>query len=215
VSSVEPPPAPPRDLPDLLRRAHTLAGRTVGELAGMQGVDVPEDPRRAKGLVGRLVERALGAPGDARAGPDLATLGVEIKTIPLDLQGRPRESTFVCHLPLRTIATLDWDASPVRHKLQRVLWVPVEHDPDRPLAQRRIGAPVLWSPSEAEHRLLAADWEEIAGRIGAGDVEAVTAHDGVVLQVRPKGRSSLEAGRGFYLRARFTADVLRRARQRP
>lgn len=202
---------PPGDLQELTDRARSLSGHTVGELARLLHVAVPEAPRRAKGLVGRLVERALGAPGDAREGPDLPTLGVEIKTLPSDVQGRPRESTFVCRVPLRAIATLDWETSPVRRKLQRVLWMPVEHDPTVPLVRRRLGTAVLWWPNAQEEATLAADWEELAGRLGAQDVEAVTAHDGVALQVRPKGRSSREAGRGFYLRAAFTARVLHRA----
>ena len=44
----------------------------------------------------------------------------------------------------------------MRHKLSRVLWVPVEGARHIPLAERRVGSPLLWSPSEEEERLLRA-----------------------------------------------------------
>jgi DNA mismatch repair protein MutH len=197
---------------ELLRRSHALAGQTVGHLAGLAGVPLPAELHRAKGLVGRLVEGALGAGAGSRPGPDLPNLGVEIKTVPVDRRGRPRESTFVCHLPLRAIATLDWEDSPVRAKLRRVLWVPIEHDGAVPLAHRRVGTAVLWAPNPQDLATLVADWEELAGRIGAhDDVQAITAHVGTALQVRPKGNSAREGRHAFYLRPWFTGAILLRA----
>jgi DNA mismatch repair protein MutH len=80
----------------------------------------------------------------------------------------------------------------------------------------------LWSPSGDDRADLECDWDEIAGRIGRGDVELLTGHVGRFLQVRPKARNAksrrrgvdrdgayLETlPRGFYLRARFTARLL-------
>jgi DNA mismatch repair protein MutH len=204
-------PPPPQTEDELWARARALGGRTLGDVAVTLGVELPADLRRAKGLVGQLIERGLGAQGGSGAGPDLPALGVEIKTLPTNREGQPRESTFVCHLPLRTIADVDWEQSHVRAKLQRVLFVPVEHDRALPLASRRVGTPVLWSPSVEEAMLLQSDWEELAGRLGAHGPEAVTAHMGRALQVRPKGRTASEGRRAFYLRTWFTRSILERA----
>lgn len=225
TAALAPADAPPADETELSSRARALSGRTVGELGAALGVDVPADQRRAKGLVGTLVERMLGADAGTRAGPDFEALGVELKTLPVDASGRPRESTYVCSIPLGEVSELEWDGSPVRRKLARVLWVPVEADPGRPLAERRLGAPWLWSPRAEQEAALRADWDELAGLIGAGYVEAVTGHLGRVMQVRPKAadsharRRAPEAGgawvltvpRGFYLRAGFTTTILRAA----
>jgi DNA mismatch repair protein MutH len=206
-----------------MERARLLAGRTVGDLAECFGVSVPTQPGRAKGLVGALVERALGASARSAAQPDFPELGVELKTIPLDALGRPRESTFVCTARLRDVADTPWEASPVARKLARVMFVPIEADPALALGARRIGAARLWSPSVAEGRALRADWEELASVIGRGDVEQLTAHLGQHLQIRPKaahgrvlGRGVDERGaplrtlpRGFYLRASFTATIFK------
>ena len=215
-------PLRPQSEAELVARARALSGRRVGELASELGLPCPPDLRRAKGFVGGLVERALGADAGPRALPDFSLLGVELKTLPGDARGRPVESTFVCTIPLTEVANLEWEASPVWRKLRRVLWVVVEGQRSLPPAQRRIGEPLLWSPSPAQERALRFDWEELAGLIGRGDVERITGHLGNCLQVRPKAATSRSRRRGtdrdgaffdampkgFYLRATFTATLL-------
>lgn len=200
-----------------------MSGRTLGEVAARFGLSAPADLRRAKGFVGQLVERALGATARSRAEPDFQALGVELKTIPVRADGTPCESTFVCTIDLAGIESVDWDESLVKRKLARVLWVPVEGDRSIPVAARRIGTPVLWSPSEEEAAALRFDWEELSALIGKGDIEAVTGHLGRFLQVRPKAADSRSRRRGFdrdgvpmatlprgfYLRAAFTARIIR------
>jgi DNA mismatch repair protein MutH len=51
---------------------------------------------------------------------DFAALGVELKTIPIDSQGKPLETTFVCVAPLTGNTGVTWETSHVRHKLKRV-----------------------------------------------------------------------------------------------
>ncbi|MGE0858736.1 MAG: MutH/Sau3AI family endonuclease, partial [Gammaproteobacteria bacterium] len=115
-----------------------------------------------------------------------------------------------------------WPTSTVRRKLARVQWLPIEADPRVPLAERRIGAPRLWSPSAREEAVLRADWEEHMDLLATGRFDEVDARLGVYLQVRPKaanGRALALAGdvdgapsatlpRGFYLRPRFTRELL-------
>jgi DNA mismatch repair protein MutH len=214
---------PPGSESELLSRARRLAGRRLGALAEELGLACPPDLRRAKGFAGGLVERALGADAASRALPDFMALGVELKTLPVDSRGRPVESTFVCTIPLTEIADLEWESSPVWRKLRRVLWVPIDGDRRIPPSARRVGEPLLWSPSSDEAAELRADWDELAGMIGRGDVESITGHLGRWLQVRPKAADSRARRRGtdrdgatfqvlprgFYLRAQFTARVLR------
>jgi DNA mismatch repair protein MutH len=216
-------PEAPSSESELLGRARAISGRTLAELASTAGIEVPVDLRRAKGFVGQLVERALGATSSSRAGPDFQALGIELKTLPLDASGRPVESTFVCTIPLARVGDLEWEDSPVRAKLRRVLFVPVEGERERAVALRRIGEPFLWSPNSEEEAELKFDWDELSGRIGRGDVESITGHLGRWLQVRPKAADSRARRlardadgvafsalpRGFYLRATFTERVVR------
>ncbi len=216
---------PPRHEAELMVRAEALRGHTLGELAAALGRSDEEAPMlRRKGRAGDLVERALGASAGSAAEPDFPSLGIELKTIPVDGEGRVRESTFVCTIALGRIADDTWATSWVRRKLSCVLWVPVEADDGRPLGARRIGRALLWRPTAEEEAELRADFDEIVGRIGVGAVGDLTAHVGRHLQVRPKaahGRARTAATgpdgepldvtpRGFYLRPSFTTAVLAR-----
>lgn len=217
----------PRSEGELLERARELGGYTLGELGEALGVAVPESAARAKGLAGRLLEKMLGATAASRAEPDFVGLGIELKTIPLDATGKPKESTFVCSISLSAMADTDWERSTVWKKLQKVLFVPVEAASKTPLRDRRVGRALMWTPNADEQRRLRADWERLASMIAAGDVEQITGHLGDVLQVRPKaasGRSLRRAPdeegavqwtmpRGFYLRPSFTENVLARLRR--
>lgn len=209
---------------ELLERARSIAGCTLAELAGSLGLPLPGDPRRAKGWAGQLVETALGAPSAGEPGPDFPGLGIELKTIPVTPAGRPRESTWVCIAPMEDVTGLAWERSLVRAKLARVLWVPTVDGAEGDFRARRIGAPLVWSPSPEEESVLRADWEEFMEAIALGRIQAVTARQGTALQLRPKAANARERNwttdedggrtlanpRGFYLRASFTGRLIAR-----
>jgi DNA mismatch repair protein MutH len=214
----------PTDVHELLERAGRLAGVTLGELALDAGEEAPPDLSRHKGWVGTLIERALGASAGSRALPDFPELSIELKTLPVDQCGRSLESTFVCTIELSQIADSEWEVSRLKKKLDAVLWVPVEGMRSCLVSERRIGTPFLWKPNEEELALLRNDWEQLCLLIAQGRTEEITGHLGEVLQVRPKAargssrrRTTDDEGalydeqpKGFYLRARFTSQIVAR-----
>ncbi|WP_165462834.1 DNA mismatch repair endonuclease MutH [Atlantibacter sp.] len=224
MSSLRPLSASPENESQLLAQAQALAGLTLSELAALAAIPIPDDLRRDKGWTGVLLERWLGATAGSKPEQDFASLGVELKTIPVDRYGRPLETTFVCVAPLTGNSGVVWETSHVRHKLKRVLWIPVEGERTLPLANRRVGSPLLWSPSSEEEEQLRRDWEELMDLIVLGQVERITARHGEVLQLRPKAANSkalteaigthgepiLTLPRGFYLKKNFTAALLAR-----
>ena len=209
-----------------MARAWALRGWSVEALATRMGVDVGGARASTKGKVGELVERALGATGGSNATWDFPALRVELKTIPVDERGVPRESTFVCAVSLLDAGRAEWKTSWVRAKLTRVVWVPIRVLGD---GSRRIGEALLWSPTGEQDGVLGGDFDEIVGRIGAGHVEGVSARVGRWLQLRPKaahgrvrtlapgwdGDAIATVPRGLYLRARFTGAILRDAAALP
>lgn len=213
--------SPPASVTELTQRAAELGGMTLAQLAARLAVPVPTNQVRHKGWIGGLLERALGAHSGSRPEPDFAHLGVELKTLPINARGRPRESTYIC------VAALDgraqsWDLSLVRKKLACVLWVPVEAGPSLPLPQRRIGTPFLWRPTPAQELQLRKDWEEIMEAVAVGQLSQISARQGRWLQLRPKaadarahtpafdddGSPGPTLPRGFYLRSLFTAQLI-------
>ena len=214
--------SPPTSEEELLNRARQLAGLTLADLANKFNQAIPKDTRHAKGWIGQLVETTLGATASSLAEPDFQLIGIELKTLPLTSSGKPKESTYVCTVPLNNLNEHNWETSWIKRKLQRVLWLPLEADKNIPLASRHIGNAILWSPSEEEVSQLQQDWEELMELVCLGKLEQITSHMGRYLQIRPKGANAKsltttldEEGnsvqtlpRGFYLRPEFTQHII-------
>ncbi|HHF5653164.1 TPA: DNA mismatch repair endonuclease MutH [Haemophilus influenzae] len=212
----------PQTLEQLLSQAQSIAGLTFGELADELHIPVPIDLKRDKGWVGMLLERALGATAGSKAEQDFSHLGVELKTLPINAEGYPLETTFVSLAPLVQNSGIKWENSHVRHKLSCVLWIPIEGSRHIPLRERHIGAPIFWKPTAEQERQLKQDWEELMDLIVLGKLEQITARIGEVMQLRPKGANSRAVTKGigkngeiidtlplgFYLRKEFTAQIL-------
>ena len=212
----------PKTTEELLSRAQAIAGLSFGELATQLGIPVPPDLKRDKGWVGMLLERALRATAGSKAEQDFSHLGVELKTLPINAEGYPLETTFVSLAPLVQNSGVKWENSHVRHKLSCVLWMPIEGSRHILLRERHIGAPILWKPTADQERQLKQDWEELMDLIVLGKLDQITARIGEVMQLRPKGANSRSITKGigrngevietlplgFYLRKAFTAGIL-------
>ena len=212
----------PQTLEQLLSQAQSIAGLTFGELADELHIPVPPDLKRDKGWVGMLLECALGATAGSKAEQDFSHLGVELKTLPINAEGYPLETTFVSLAPLVQNSGVKWENSHVRHKLSCVLWMPIEGSRHIPLRERHIGTPILWKPTVEQERQLKQDWEELMDLIVLGKLDQITARIGEVMQLRPKGANSRSITKGigrngevietlplgFYLRKAFTAGIL-------
>ncbi|HHF6854925.1 TPA: DNA mismatch repair endonuclease MutH [Haemophilus influenzae] len=212
----------PQTLEQLLSQAQSIAGLTFGELADELHIPVPIDLKRDKGWGGMLLERALGATAGSKAEQDFSHLGVELKTLPINAEGYPLETTFVSLAPLVQNSGVKWENSHVRHKLSCVLWMPIEGSRHIPLRERHIGAPIFWKPTAEQERQLKQDWEELMDLIVLGKLDQITARIGEVMQLRPKGANSRAVTKGigkngeiidtlplgFYLRKEFTAQIL-------
>ena len=213
---------PPATEEELMHRALNLQGRSLADVAREQAFQVPPDLRGHKGWVGHLIEAALGTSAGSRGEPDFPHLGIELKTMPVDAQGVPMESTWVCIAPLDGSLARTWEQSRVRHKLAAVLWVPVQGSRDLLVPHRRVGTPFLWRPTPDQEALIQEDWEFHAEVIGLGELWQLDARKGEVLQIRPKGARGTDrvwttddegervadTPRGFYLRRSFTRTLI-------
>jgi DNA mismatch repair protein MutH len=190
------------------------------------GLPVPAGRLRTKGWSGQVIERELGAGDGGALGPDFAELGVELKTVPVQRDLLPVESTAVCHIDPVAIAGESWATSYVRKKLAQVLFIAleVERRQAASVGDRRVVAVRLWSPSPEEEGLLRADFGLfVRDYFRCGRASEITGHLGRVLQVRPKARRAsdlrdafgadgkpIRIGRcGFYLRPTFVGCILR------
>ncbi len=222
---IQPPLSSPSSVDELMRRAKDLAGLSLGDLARGANIEIPQNFKTQKGWSGQLIERCLGASAGSKPAQDFPELGIELKTLPLSYDFKPLETTYVCYAPLTNNTGVNWTNSNVRNKLQRVLWLPIQGEREIPPAERTIGSPILWCPTEHESLQLQTDWEELMDMISLGQVERIDASVGSVLQLRPKaangsvvtdaigenGQAIKTRPRGFYLRKNFTQQILTRA----
>ena len=213
---------PPKSTSELLMRCENIAGCSLEELAALANIPLAKDLRSNKGWVGQLIEWHLGATAGSKPEQDFKHLGIELKTIPIDQQGKVLETTFVCSAPILNTRQLTWENSNVCNKLSSVLWVPVQGERHIPLGDRIIGNSFLWSANPQQAALLAADWNELMEKVALGQIESITARDGQVMQLRPKaanGRCLTDAfgedgslikvrPRGFYLKKNLTQSII-------
>lgn len=219
---MQPPNLPPQTEKELLQRVAEIAGFTLGELAEMAGIAVPNDFRKHKGWSGQLLELWLGATAGSKPQQDFVNLGIELKSLPITTQGKVLETTYVCYAHLMGIQGQTWENCNVKNKLQQVLWLPIVGERQIPPFARVVGTGFLWSPSETENQQLKTDWEEHMDCITLGGISALKASQGEVLQIRPKaadgsqlteavgesGKKIKTRPRGFYLRKQFTQHLL-------
>lgn len=215
----------PQSESELIQRAHDLAGLTLGEIARAANIKVPHNFKRDKGWTGQLLEWVLGASAGSKSEQDFANLGIELKTIPIDLTGMPLETTYVCFAHLTQIAGIEWATCSVRNKLNKVLWIPIDGRREIAPANRIVATPFLWSLNSQQEQWLKQDWEELMELIALGQIEQITARHGQYLQLRPKaanGKALTDAigvngeiiqtrPRGFYLRKQFTHHLIEQA----
>ncbi len=212
---------PPQSEQELLDRCRIIAGKTIFELAHPFNQKIPTTLHQAKGWVGTLIEWHLGADSTNKSQPDFSYLGIELKTLPLDADYRPQESTYVCTAPLEPSLEI-WRTSRVYKKLAHVLWVPIEASSQIPIPERRIGTPLLWRPCPKTEAILKQDWEELTEILQLGQIAKLSAKQGFYLQIRPKaahsriltstlneqGEAILTGPKGFYLRTLLTKNIL-------
>ncbi len=216
-------PSAPTTLAELEHRVDLIAGLSLGEIAQQLAVQVPDNYLLEKGWGGQLIEAFLGATAGNLPEPDFQHIGVELKTIPIDENGKPLETTFVCVAPLTGETGVTWQTSTVYKKLKHVLWVPIVSPKQQPIVNRQVAMPFLWQPNVEQEALLQQDWQELTDLIVFGHHDKINATLGQALQLRPKaadsrvrtqafdtsGKLTSAPPKGFYLRTSFTNQILK------
>lgn len=214
----------------ILNKAKSLRGYTLGDLGQYLKIQLPKEQHNllyTKGITGQIIEILLGACANSKPLPDFPELGLEIKTLPIDLFGHPLETTYVCTAPLLPKYTLeqnllktysfDFKSTVVYKKLRKVLWIPILVNNNI----RTIANPFIWQPNHDEIMLIERDWLELTEMLYLGNLDKVNSHFGEVLQIRPKAANAaaLTTGldqsgeqidtlpRGYYLRTTFTKQI--------
>lgn len=204
---------------NLIKHLEKIAGYTLLELIKKLKVSIN---LKNKGWIGILLEKFLGIHIHNKPEQDFSKIGIELKTIPIDIFGRVLEDTFVNTISLTKNNCLEWKNSYVCKKLSRVLWIPIEKN-NISIFKNRIGKPLIWSPNIQEKKKLKRDWEDLMDMIALGKINSINNQHGDILYLRIKGNKNKltnainEYGeiikilpRAFYLRKKFTTFLFKK-----
>lgn len=222
AGQVCPSPAP-KTLGQLLAYCQAIAGKTVAQVAQKHAVELIDNLQFNRGWLGNLIELALGAQAGSKPTQDFIELGVELKTLAITPTGGAKSDVFVSSLPTNSYMMQAWETSHVFYKLKKILFVPVESNPEVPLGQRRIGKAFFWSPNAQELEQMRQDWELIMQILTQHDYNALKSNVGKLLCVRVKALNSKQnvASKdldgfnlnlpplSFYLRRSFLNEILK------
>lgn len=213
---------PPQNFDELIANLNFIVGKSLTELAEFAKISVPIDTLHGKGFTGELIEKCLGASAANQSIPDFPELGLELKSIPVDDNLCPLESTFLCYAPLTGIRHYSFESSPLYSKITRVLFVLIRASRELDFSQRVVLGYFFYTPSEDELNTVRNDFNELYELVKTGNVEKINARIGQIIQMRPKGASGKvltecigpngeiirTRPRGFYMRRAFTQKLI-------
>ena len=182
------------DPQSILSFAERLMGRKLGETIPSTR-SVTGDPTHRKGAAGRHFEGYFGLPTDNDRQPDFKECGVELKSVPLFRgsrgQLRVKERTIISMMDYFAVAKEEWDKAYVRKKLNHILFVFFETDPQTPVADWVTKEVFLWSPSDSDNEVFEVDYDGIRRKVLLGKAEELSEGDSEYLAAARKG-----AGKG-------------------
>lgn len=218
---------PPRSLQELRQRLQLIYHRRFGDIAAALHIKMPTDIRHAKGFAGDLIELLLGADAGNLPVPDFTSLGVELKTLPVNEKLMPLQDTYLCHAPLNAVRGADFTQSVLYAKLRHILFVCILSEKSLPLAERYVTGFYLFTPTAEELQIFKDDYDELMEQVALGHSRSISGSSGTYIHMRPKaadsrqltrsidenGEVTLVQPKGFYLRRTFTAQLCRRMQQ--
>lgn len=213
---------PPKDIATLTKRLNLILGRSIGELATIAKVALPESNLACKGISGQLIEIFLGANAHNLSEPDFINLQIELKTLPVNQDLVPQESTFICSADINPERFILFERSALYHKLKHVLFVLLQAPKGLAIKDRRIIGYFFYQPSKEELELIATDYNEFCELIFSSQARNINGSLGNIIQMRPKaansnvftpirdnqGQTTYVSPKGYYLRARYTKQLV-------
>jgi DNA mismatch repair protein MutH len=187
-------------------------GRTVAEISASFGI--VKTGKSQKGFHRQLAVKILAAGGNSI--PELDRAGIEMKTIRLGKNGKPRESMSFPGFKFLEIVKEDWEESSFSEKIEKkflfVVFSPKDSDDEV------FQTAFLWNMPYRDRLEAQRVWEDTKRRVAtdATDLPGITESPGA--HVRPKGKDGndkiptpqggLHLRQAFWLNASYIGSLL-------
>ena len=187
-------------------------GLSIEQLAAH--FDFYKKSKNHKGYHRQLADKMLMAGGSSKA--ELSDLGIEMKTIRLGSNGRPREHMSFRGFEFMDLVNQDWEDSSFFESLEsKFLFVVYRLGAD---GVERLDHAMYWNMPYEDRLEARRVWEDARARILVDATDLPTARESVVAHVRPKGRDgsdkiltpqrTMHLRQCFWLNKEYLADIV-------
>ncbi|QJC38734.1 hypothetical protein GJU05_02080 [Enterobacteriaceae endosymbiont of Donacia fulgens] len=173
----------------LFLRAKLITGYYILDIARWLNYKISNNFKKDKGIIGKLIEFYLiGKKNNNLFNQDIPYLGIEIKTITIDLNNKTINNSFICSLPLINKDLLLFYKSKLYNKVSKILWIPIIiKNINTPLHMRKIGKPFFWVPNIDDKIKLNYDWSNLVKLLILGKIKSINSYNGYILLIKNKG----------------------------
>jgi DNA mismatch repair protein MutH len=194
------------------RRFSHYEGRTVAEIAA--SFALAKTSKSQKGFHRQLAVKMLAAGGNSV--PELDRAGIELKTIRLGKNGKPRESMSFPGFKFLEILNEEWEDSSFFEKIEKkflfVVFRPAES------GDEIFHTSLLWNMPYSDRLEAQRVWEDTKRRVAIDATDLPGMTESSVAHVRPKGKDGndkiptpqggLHLRQAFWLNARYIGSII-------
>lgn len=177
---------------EILRRAKEIIGLTISELSP---IELPKSQALNKGEIGNLIQQyGFGIKPNSLAEPDFRGESIELKIIPLTKGAngylRVKERTKVGMINYETLVHEQWESSHAKHKLSKILFIPVEHNYYDARNSKILDAFLYQVEDVEEYSTIKDDWERTKRLVAEGKAHSLSESQNKILAPSRSGSSN-------------------------
>ncbi|QJC35461.1 hypothetical protein GJT97_02025 [Enterobacteriaceae endosymbiont of Donacia proxima] len=173
----------------LFLRAKLITGHYIIDIIKWLNYPINNNSIKDKGIIGKLIEYYLiGKKQNNKLNQDIPHLGIEIKTITINLKNKVLNDCFICSFPLIIKHNLSFYKKKLYKKISKILWIPIiTNNINTSIFNKKIGDPFFWEPSFKDKVKLNNDWNNLIKLLIIGQLKKINFYKGNILLIKNKG----------------------------
>ncbi|QJC34685.1 hypothetical protein GJT95_02050 [Enterobacteriaceae endosymbiont of Donacia crassipes] len=208
----------------LFLRAKLITGYYIIDIIKWLNYPINYNSIKDKGIIGKLIEYYLtGEKQNNKLNQDIPYLGIEIKTITVNLKNKILNDCFICSFPLLIKKSLSFYKNQLYKKISKILWIPIiTKNINTPMLKKKIGNPFFWEPSIKDKIKLNNDWNNLIKLLIMGQLKNINYYNGYMLIVKNKsnkkqltktidqnGKFLYISPKAFYFKKKYLSSLLK------
>ncbi|QQG46936.1 MAG: hypothetical protein HYZ30_00645 [Candidatus Azosocius agrarius] len=153
-------------LNDLIMKCNDISYKTLKTIVNKINVD--NCSMLSRGYVGQVVERFFNNQNGNKSQCDFLNLGIELKTLPLNVKNEPLNPIFICSLS-PNLRSLEWKYSNLYNKIKHILWVPYYKFNNCDIFSYKFLKPFFFKINLSQEIVIKADWYNLMNLFYSGN----------------------------------------------